>query len=123
MYIIVYDIMEVEVVFIMVKEIQNEAEFHELTKQGRVMVEFYASWCPDCHRIDPYLSEWESKYSSAFTLIRANRDNFPEIAEQYNVLGIPTFLAFEDGKEKNRLLSRDAKSKSQVEQFLDKAYE
>jgi thioredoxin-like negative regulator of GroEL len=107
----------------MIQEVQNVAEFQECVKQGRVMVEFYANWCPDCHRIEPYLPEWEEKYQSQFTLVRVNRDNVPELAEQFNVLGIPTFLAFENGTERNRLLSRDAKSKAQVEQFLDHAYE
>lgn len=104
------------------RTIATDVDFQEATKQEKVMVEFYATWCPDCTRIDPYFHEWEEKYGSEFTLLRVNRDEIPDTAEKLEVMGIPTFIAFENGQEVNRLYSRDAKSKAQVETFLDQAY-
>lgn len=104
------------------QSIKNDTEFKEVTKQKKVMVEFYATWCPDCTRIDPYFEEWEAKYKNEFNLVRVNRDEIPDTAEALEVMGIPTFIAFENGQEVNRLYSRDAKSKAQVESFLDQAY-
>lgn len=105
------------------QELQTEEQFHALTKsQGRVIIEFYADWCPDCRRIEPHFPAWEEKYKDIFTMARANRDDMPDIAEKLEILGIPTFLVFDNGKEVNRLYSGDAKSKGQVESFLDSAY-
>lgn len=105
------------------KQIQSNQEYEETTKAGRVMVEFYANWCPDCKRIEPYFDEWQAKYDDDFSIARANRDELPELGEKLEILGIPTFIAYEDGKEVARLFSRDAKSKEQVETFLDGAYQ
>ena len=41
-----------------------------------------------------------------------------EIADEYNVKGIPTFIVYRDGKEVDRLPSRHAKTKEQIESFL-----
>jgi thiol-disulfide isomerase/thioredoxin len=106
----------------MMKQVQSNEEYRETTKDGRVMVEFYANWCPDCKRIEPYFDEWEAKYEDGFSIVRANRDELPELGEELEILGIPTFIAYENGKEVARLYSRDAKSKEQVESFLDEAY-
>ncbi len=105
-----------------VKQITSNEEYAQSTQSGRVMVEFYANWCPDCKRIEPYFEEWESKYAGDFSIVRANRDELPELGEKLEILGIPTFIAYENGQEVARLFSRDAKSKEQVEAFLDEAY-
>lgn len=55
-------------------------------------------------------------------MVRVNRDEVPDLAEELQILGIPTFLVYEEGREVKRLFSRDAKSKEQVENFLDQAY-
>jgi thiol-disulfide isomerase/thioredoxin len=105
------------------KELKTNEAYADATQAGRVMVEFYANWCPDCKRIEPYFDEWENKYQPDFTMVRANRDELPDLGEKLEVLGIPTFIAYEDGKEVARLFSRDAKSKEQVESFLNNAYQ
>lgn len=105
------------------KQITSNEAYRSETQSGRVMVEFYANWCPDCKRIEPYFGEWEAKYGDDFAIVRANRDELPELGEQLEVLGIPTFIAYDNGEEVARLFSRDAKSKEQVESFLDDAYQ
>ncbi|GMA62437.1 thioredoxin family protein [Alicyclobacillus fastidiosus] len=105
------------------KQIKSNEEYAASTERGRVMVEFYANWCPDCKRIEPYFDEWEEKYASDFSMVRANRDELPDLGEKLEILGIPTFIAYENGQEVARLFSRDAKSKEQVESFFDQAYE
>ncbi|MCY0887892.1 MAG: thioredoxin family protein [Alicyclobacillaceae bacterium] len=103
-------------------EIKTESEFVEFLKKGRTVVECYTTWCPDCRRVEPYFPEWEKRYGDKFELARMNCEEVPEIAERYEVRGIPTFLAFENGELVTRLFSRDAKSKAQVETFLDAVF-
>lgn len=104
------------------KEIQSNEEFGQVIQNGRVVVEFYANWCPDCHLIAPYFPEWEKLYSDQFTLVKADRDVLIDTAEKYSVLGIPSFIAFENGQEVARLVSRDTKTKGECEAFFDSAY-
>jgi|SRR5579875_2353163 len=105
------------------EQITSNDRYREVTQNGRVMVEFYANWCPDCRRIEPYFDEWEAKYKDSFSMVRVNRDELPDLGEELQILGIPTFIAYDNGKEVKRLFSRDAKSKEQVEAFLDQAYQ
>ncbi|MDP9729731.1 thioredoxin family protein [Alicyclobacillus tolerans] len=103
-------------------ELTTLTQFEEAIASGHVIVEVYANWCPDCRRIEGDMPKWAEEFASQFQLYRINRDEVPEVAERYEVLGIPTFLVFENGELKNRLLSRDAKSAQQVHQFLVAAY-
>lgn len=104
------------------KNISSNEEYNGVTSTGQTIVEFYANWCPDCKRIEPYFEEWEQQFESDFNLVRANRDELPDLGEKLGILGIPTFIAYRDGEEVGRLFSRDAKSKEQVEEFLQAAY-
>lgn len=99
-------------------ELHSEAEFDSVIASGRVIVEVYANWCPDCRRIEGRLTPWAERFSDRFAMFRVNRDEVPAVADRYEVLGIPSFLVFEDGELRGRLFSRDAKSAKQVEDFL-----
>lgn len=99
-------------------ELSTEKEFDDAISQKKTVVEVFANWCPDCKRIEPLLEGWADTFSSGFQLLRINRDSVPEVAERYEVMGIPSFLVFENGELQKRLLSRDAKSAKQVEEFL-----
>jgi len=103
-------------------EITDEQQFEQAVEQGNVVVEFYANWCPDCRRIESKMPEWKGKYADQFTLLRLNRDEVPAVADRLEVMGIPSFLVFQEGELQTRLFSRDAKSVKQVENFLDQLY-
>jgi thiol-disulfide isomerase/thioredoxin len=99
-------------------ELHSEAEFDKAIESGRVVVEVYANWCPDCRRIEGHLMPWAERFADRFAIYRVNRDDVPAVADRYEVMGIPSFLVFQDGELQARLLSRDAKSAKQVEDFL-----
>ena len=47
-----------------IKEL-TEDKLQEITKSGRVVLEFSATWCPDCRFLDPFLPEIEKDFSEA----------------------------------------------------------
>lgn len=98
----------------------NQNSFQQFIASGKKVVEFSAGWCIDCKRIAPDLPEIEKQFQDKFQFAEIDVDEVREVAEQYNVKGIPTFIVFEEGKEVNRLPSRDAKTKEQVVEFLEK---
>lgn len=103
-------------------EIKTEAKFQEAVSSNKpVVVKFYTDWCPDCHRIDPFMPEVEAAYKEKLDMVAVNRDTLPELSEQLGVMGIPSFIAFQNGKELVRFVSKLGKSREEIEQFLDRA--
>lgn len=100
------------------KELQNTEEFNTYIQEGPVVFLFTAGWCPDCRVIEPILPEIEEAYSQ-FQFVEVNRDNFIELCQEYDVYGIPSFLAFEKGEELGRFVSKDRKTQEEIESFLD----
>ncbi|CAM5791484.1 MULTISPECIES: thioredoxin family protein [Brevibacillus] len=104
------------------KEIKTEAEFQEQIAQEKpVVVKFYTDWCPDCHRIDPFMPAVEEAYKDKLDMVAINRDTLPELSQQLEVFGIPSFIAFSKGKELVRFVSKLGKSREEIEHFLDRA--
>ncbi|WP_226036388.1 thioredoxin family protein [Aquibacillus saliphilus] len=85
---------------------------------GKTILMFSADWCPDCRIIEPILPEIEEKYNH-YTFIHVDRDQFIDVCQKYDVFGIPSFIAFEKGEEVGRLISKDRKTKDEIETFID----
>ncbi|ASJ53489.1 MULTISPECIES: thioredoxin family protein [Brevibacillus] len=104
------------------REIKTEAEFEQVIAATKpVIVKFFTDWCPDCHRIDPFMPAVEEKYKEQLDMIEVNRDTLPDLSEKYDVFGIPSFIAFQNGKELVRFVSKLGKSREEIEHFLDRA--
>ncbi len=103
-------------------ELTSADLFRSAVREGRVVVEFYTQWCPDCRRVEGSLTRLAGRFAERFTLLRVDAEAVEEIAAQYDVRGIPSFLAFTDGELVDRLYSRDAKSVRQVEDYLEGLY-
>jgi len=100
------------------KQLESVTQFHELKDNERVIFVFSAGWCPDCRIIEPVLPEIEQAFP-AYQFIEVNRDEFIELCQEYDIYGIPSFLAFVNGKEAGRFVSRDRKTKEEIEQFIN----
>lgn len=106
------------------KKVSNEQEFQEIIQQPQITVAvFKTTWCKDCHYIVPFMPDIEQTYSERITFIELDRDEVPDLCEQLNILGIPSFIAFYEGKELVRFVSKLRKTREEIEQFLDRAVE
>ncbi|KUP05526.1 thioredoxin [Bacillus coahuilensis p1.1.43] len=79
---------------------------------------FLADWCPDCRVIDPILPELEEEYRQ-FTWVYVDRDQFIDVCIEHDIFGIPSFLAYQDGKELGRFVSKDRKTKEEIVTFIE----
>lgn len=100
------------------KQLESIEQFHELKNNEQVMFIFSAGWCPDCRIIEPILPELEQTYSN-YQFVEVNRDEFIELCQEHDIFGIPSFLAFVNGKEAGRFVSKDRKTKEEIEQFIN----
>ncbi|MCM3569638.1 thioredoxin family protein [Neobacillus mesonae] len=99
------------------KNLESMEQFEQLRNQGKTIFMFSAGWCPDCRFIEPVLPEIESDFPE-FTFIHVDRDDYIDVCQQLDVFGIPSFIAFEDGKELGRFVSKDRKTKEEIENFI-----
>ncbi|MFD2630483.1 thioredoxin family protein [Oceanobacillus kapialis] len=99
------------------KILESVEQLNEWKNKENVIMYFTAGWCPDCRVIEPVLPEIEEEFP-AYTFIKINRDDFIEICQEHDVYGIPSFLAFSNGKETGRFVSKDRKTKEEIVDFL-----
>lgn len=69
-----------------------------------VLVDFWASWCGPCKMMGPVVEQIAQDMGDSARVCKINIDEQPELASQYNVMSIPTFILFKEGKEVNRTI-------------------
>lgn len=84
----------------MVNEL-SEKEFNEKIKEGKVLVDCYATWCGPCKMLSPIIDEVSNEVKN-YTFYKLDVDENENIAEEYGIMSIPTLLIFEDGKLKEK---------------------
>lgn len=85
----------------MAKLINREEAKELISKGGLVIVDFYATWCGPCQMFLPIFEEVSSEVEEA-TLVKVDIDQDTDFAGENEVMGVPTIIAFKDGKEVSR---------------------
>jgi thioredoxin 1 len=67
-----------------------------------VLVEFYADWCGPCKMVGPVVEALGVEVSGKARVIRINVDEQRAASSEHGIRGIPTFIAFKNGKEVRR---------------------
>jgi len=67
-----------------------------------VLVDFWASWCPPCKMVEPTIKELAEQFGNTMKIAKINTDQNPKTASAYNIMGVPTFALFKNGKELTR---------------------
>lgn len=99
------------------RNLDSVEQFEQLRDNGKTIFMFSAGWCSDCRFIEPFLPEIEEKFKE-YTFIKVDRDEYIDLCQQLDVFGIPSFIAFDDGRELGRFVSKDRKTQEEVENFI-----
>jgi thiol-disulfide isomerase/thioredoxin len=100
------------------KAIETVEQYKEVIQEGKVIMLFTADWCPDCQVLKPVLPEIEQQFSD-YAFYSVDRDQLLDLCIEHDVFGIPSFIAYENGKEIGRFVSKERKTKEEVEQFIN----
>lgn len=79
------------------KEIKTKTELEDLV--GTVIIDFWAPWCGPCVAVAP---ELEKLAEEGFSVVKINVDESPDLAQQFDVMSIPTLILLQDGEAVRR---------------------
>ena len=84
-----------------------------------VLVDFWAPWCGPCKAMNPIMEELEKEYAGKIKLAKMNVDENMDVPGSHNVMSIPTFIIFKDGKPAAQFVG--ARSKADMQKEIDAA--
>jgi thioredoxin len=69
-----------------------------------VFVDFFATWCGPCRAVAPTIDRLAEEFAGKFKFVKVDIDQSRELAEQFNIEGVPTFVIFVGGQEAGRVV-------------------
>lgn len=82
----------------MVNQLNEENFENEVLKaEGTVLVDFYADWCGPCKMMAPVIEEMSNEKTNV-KFGKVNVDDNQNLAEQYDIMSIPTIMIFKTGR-------------------------
>ena len=82
----------------MVKAI-TDATFEQETKNGLVLVDFWATWCGPCRMQGPVLDRLSEEFSEdKLKIVKIDVDENPLTARSFGIMSIPTLLFKKNGQ-------------------------
>lgn len=85
-----------------VVHVTNETfEKEVMQAEGKVLVDFWASWCGQCRMLGPVIDQLGNELTDV-KVCKIDVDANQELAGKYKVETIPTLVVLEGGKEVKR---------------------
>ena len=88
---------------------KDNFEAEVLKSEGKVLLDFWATWCGPCKMIAPVI-EAVAEECPDIKVGKVDVDTEGELAVGFSVMSIPTLIIFENGTEKNRTIGFHSKS-------------
>jgi len=93
-----------------------------IDKYPLTIVDFWAPWCKPCKTMLPRLRRLERIYQGKIAFARLNTQKEKDIAQQYDIRGIPHFVIFRYGEKIGSITGAKSvgEMKDSIEHYLSK---
>lgn len=88
-----------------VQEVRNKEELGTLLDLAKnnnmlLLLDFYATWCGPCKNISPFIDglSVNPAYQSRVLFVKADVEVAEDLAEEFEVMAMPTFILFQNGE-------------------------
>ncbi|MFC3927440.1 thioredoxin [Streptococcus caprae] len=80
-------------------QVVTDQTFVDETKEGLVLVDFWATWCGPCLMQAPILEQLSEELSEdELKIVKMDVDQNPDTAREFGIMSIPTLLFKKDGE-------------------------
>jgi len=76
-----------------------------------VLVDFTAVWCAPCKMLDPIVEELANDWEDSVRIFKLDVDQHPNVAMNYQIMGVPTLMLFKDGEPVERVTGYQPKDR------------
>lgn len=73
------------------------------------LLDFYADWCGPCQQMKPIIEEIETELKDNVKVTKVDVEKESHIAEQYNIMSLPTYIIKKDGHVVDQLTGAQSK--------------
>ncbi|KAK4603947.1 hypothetical protein RGQ29_012456 [Quercus rubra] len=81
-----------------------------------MVIDFAASWCGPCKFMEPAIHAMASKFTEV-EFAKIDVDELPDVAQEFQVQAMPTFVLVKNGKEVDRVVGA---KKDELEKKIEK---
>lgn len=88
----------------------NKENFKEFVNSSEtVLVDFYADWCMPCKMMAKVIESIADDISNEIKIVKVNIDENLELAQEYEIMSIPTVIIFKNGKASKTIVGLRSK--------------
>lgn len=96
----------------------NQIESYNEAIQGHSILVFSTTWCPDCHFLKTFIDDLVGQNPN-WNFYYIDRDEMVDLCIDLEILGIPSFIAYDHGIEVGRLVNKLRKTQAEIQKFID----
>ena len=80
-------------------EVKTLDELNAATATGKVIVDFWATWCGPCMMMGEQIAAELVPAHPEIKIVKVNVDEAPEIAASFGIMSIPALFCYKDGQK------------------------
>jgi len=90
---------------------QDNFQSEVLESSQPVLIDFTAVWCGPCKMLDPVVKQLAKDWDGKVRIFKLDVDDNPDLAMNYQVMGVPTLMLFKNGQPVERVTGYQPKDR------------